>query len=103
MSDASGGSVAVTDLAGAEATFTFFGTGAPWQTVRGPDQGRAQVFVDGALLKTVDNYMDTMTVVVRSIDGLAVGEHEFKIVVLGEARPASDGTEVSIDRFTVLP
>ena len=40
---------------------------------------------------------------VRTINGLAVGEHELRIVVLGEARPAARGTQTSIDAFTVIP
>ena len=100
---ASGGDVAVSDLPGSAATFAFYGTGVDWQTARGPHQGRAQIFVDGALRKTVDNYAGNPAVVVRSITGLTLGMHELRIVVLGEARPAADGTQISIDTFTVIP
>lgn len=102
-SGASGGDVAVSDLAGSAATFVFYGTGVDWHTVRGPHQGRASVFVDGALVKTVDNYANAPAVTVRSIAGLALGLHELRIIVLGEARPAAAGTEISIDAFTVRP
>jgi GH25 family lysozyme M1 (1,4-beta-N-acetylmuramidase) len=100
---ASGGDVAVSDQARTTVALTFRGSGVRWQTVRGPDQGRAQIFVDGALVKTVDNYAATTTTgVLRSITGLAVGIHELLIVATGEARPASHGTKVSVDRFSIL-
>lgn len=100
---ASGGDVAVSDLTRTEATFAFYGTGVEWHIVRGPHQGRAQIFVDGALLKSVDNYASAPSTDVRSIGGLALGEHELRIVVLGQSRPAAAGTQVSIDAFTVIP
>jgi hypothetical protein len=100
---ASGGDVAVSDLARTSATFAFYGTGVDWHIVQGPHQGRAQIFLDGALLKTVDNYASAPTTGVRPIGGLALGEHELRIVVLGQARPAARGTQVSIDAFTVIP
>jgi GH25 family lysozyme M1 (1,4-beta-N-acetylmuramidase) len=101
--DASGGDVAVSDLAGTAATFSFYGTGVDWHTVRGPHQGRAEIYVDGALLKTVDNYANAPATADRTIAGLALGLHELQIVVLGEARPAARGTQTSIDAFTVIP
>ncbi len=100
-SGASGGSVAVSDLAGSAVAFTFFGSGVEWHTVRGPHQGRAQIYVDGALVKTVDNYASAPAAALRSIDGLVVGVHQLTIVVLGDARPAAAGTEISIDAFAV--
>ncbi|HEX9123681.1 MAG TPA: GH25 family lysozyme [Actinomycetota bacterium] len=103
MKAASGGSVAVGDLARSAAAFTFWGTGVEWRTVRGPDQGRASLFVDGALVKTVDNFAATKSFQVRSITGMALGEHELRIVVLGTARPKSVGTKIAADSFTVLP
>jgi hypothetical protein len=100
---ASGGDVAVSDLARTDATFAFYGTGVDWHTVRGPYQGRAQIFVDGALVKTVDNYASAPATADRTIGGLALGVHELRIVVLGESRPAARGTQTSIDAFTVIP
>jgi hypothetical protein len=102
VSAASGGSLAESDLAGASASFTFAGTGVDWITFRGPDQGRANVFIDGTLVKTVDGYAATPTFgVVRSFSGLADGLHTIRIVVDGTARRAASGTRVSIDRFDV--
>ncbi|MEP6973643.1 MAG: glycoside hydrolase family 25 protein [Actinomycetota bacterium] len=100
---ASGGSVAMSDLTRSDATLAFFGSGVEWHTVRGPDQGRAQIYVDGVLMKTVDGYGASTTTVLRSITGLASGLHKLRIVVLGEGRPAASDANVAIDAFTVLP
>jgi GH25 family lysozyme M1 (1,4-beta-N-acetylmuramidase) len=100
---ASRGGVATSDLARSEAAFAFWGTGVDWATVRGPDQGRASIFVDGVLATTVDNYAAATSVQPRSFTGLNLGQHELRIVVLGTSRPRSDGTKVAIDTFTVLP
>ncbi len=99
---ASGGSLAASDLARASVTFTFRGTGVDWYTVRDPRQGRAEIYVDGVLVRTVDNYAaNPMFGVTRAVGGLADGVHTLRIVVLGAGRPAADGTFVSIDRFVV--
>jgi GH25 family lysozyme M1 (1,4-beta-N-acetylmuramidase) len=101
---ASGGSISSSDLARSSAELTFRGTAVDWYTYRGPDQGRAVVYLDGLLVRTVDNYAPGPTFdVVRSITGLADGVHTLRIVVLGQARPAATGTLVSVDRFAVVP
>jgi GH25 family lysozyme M1 (1,4-beta-N-acetylmuramidase) len=98
------GRAAASDLARSSATFTFRGTGVEWITIRRRDQGRAELWVDGLLVKTVDNYAEQPTFgVARSITGLASGVHTLRIVVLGEARPAATGTLISVDRFAVVP
>jgi hypothetical protein len=71
--------------------------------MKGPHQGRAQIFVDGTLLKSVDNFANAPAAAVRTIGGLALGEHQLRILVLGQARPAARGTQTSIDAFTVIP
>jgi GH25 family lysozyme M1 (1,4-beta-N-acetylmuramidase) len=101
-SAASGGSVAVSDVTGSSATFAFVGSGVTWQTMRGPHQGRAQIFVDGTLVKIVDNFAGSPAPAIRSITGLVPGTHEVRIVVLGTSRPAAVGTEISVDAFTVI-
>jgi GH25 family lysozyme M1 (1,4-beta-N-acetylmuramidase) len=97
------GTAAVSDLGRASATFAFHGTGVRWRTARGPFKGRAEVWVDGTLVKTVDNFAPAPQLTMRTIDGLAPGTHTLRIVVLGSARPAAQGAEVTVDGFTVLP
>jgi GH25 family lysozyme M1 (1,4-beta-N-acetylmuramidase) len=101
---ASGGSLGTSDLARSSAEVTFRGTGIEWFTYRGADQGRAEVYVDGLRVRTVDNYAPAPTFdVARSFTGLPEGVHTLRIVVLGTARAAATGKLVSIDRFSVVP
>jgi len=101
---ASGGSLGSSDLARSSAKLTFKGTGIDWITYQGPDQGRAEVYLDGLLVRTVDNYAASPAFgVVRSFTGLADTVHTLRIAVLGDARPAADGELVSIDRFAIVP
>jgi len=104
VAGASGGTVAVTDVPGASASFTLHGTGVRWTTVRGPSQGRAAIYVDGELVRTVDNYAETPTPnVVRTVDGLIIGVHTVQIVALGDARARARGAFVTVDRLAVVP
>jgi hypothetical protein len=83
---------------------TFRGTGIDWFTARGPDQGRAKIYVDGLLVRTVDNYAASPAFgVARSISGFADGVHTLRIVVLATARPVATGALVSVDRFAIVP
>lgn len=104
LPSASGGTVALADLARASVSFAFRGTGVDWYTVRGPAQGRAAIYVDGALIRTVDNFADgPIADVVRSVTGLTDAVHMLRVVVLGESRPKARGTLVTIDRLVVTP
>jgi GH25 family lysozyme M1 (1,4-beta-N-acetylmuramidase) len=102
VAGASDGVVASSDVARAAVEVTFRGTGIVWTTIRGRDQGRAGIYVDGLLVRRVDNYAPARTTgVARSVGGLADGVHTLRIVVLGEGRPAARGTAVAVDGFTV--
>jgi len=100
---ASEGRAAAGDLARSSVELAFRGTGVTWLTIRRRDQGRADLYVDGLYVRTVDNYAATPAFgVERSITGLADGIHTLRIVVVGEARPAATGALVSVDRFVVF-
>jgi hypothetical protein len=102
VAGASDGRVAVGELHGASVSLTFRGTAIDWRTARGPDQGKASIYVDGALVRTVDNFAPSKTMgVTRSVTGLADGVHTLRIVVTGSARGAATGTLVTIDGFLV--
>jgi GH25 family lysozyme M1 (1,4-beta-N-acetylmuramidase) len=101
-SSASGGKYANTDLP-SSATFVFRGTGVDWYTMFGPDQGKAQMWVDGVLKATYDNYASSRSFGVRrSIRSLTDSVHTLKIVVLGQKRTASSGKLISVDRFVAI-
>jgi hypothetical protein len=101
--DVHDGQAAVSDLGRASATVVFHGSGIVWHTARGPFRGKAEVWIDGALVKTVDGFASSPALVTRTFDGLSPGTHTLRIVVLGTGRPAARGTEVAVDGFSVLP
>ncbi len=99
---ASGDRYAVSDIAGANVYFTFRGPGIDWVTAVGPDQGIAEMYVDGSLKRTVDNYAaSTRFGVVRSLRNMSDKVHTLRIIVKGKKNPASRGTRVVVDRFVV--
>jgi hypothetical protein len=101
---ASAGSLRSSDLARSTVELTFSGTAVDWLTSRGPDQGRAEISIDGLVVRTVDNYAARPAFgVVRSITGLSAGVHTLRIEVLGTARHASDDELISVDGFSVVP
>jgi GH25 family lysozyme M1 (1,4-beta-N-acetylmuramidase) len=101
-SGASGGAFATTDDPGAAVRFQFRGTAIDWITMRGSDQGRAALYLDGKLHATYDNYASARTFgVTHAITGLTDSVHTIRVVVLGTARPAATGSWVSVDRFEI--
>ncbi|HUF58530.1 MAG TPA: GH25 family lysozyme [Actinomycetota bacterium] len=99
---ASEGNYVVSDAPGAEATLSFSGTGLSLRAVFGPARGRAQIWLDGARLRTVDLYAPTRRFVsIRVASGLTHGRHVARVVVLGTRHRASQGIAVAIDRWVV--
>ena len=100
---ASAGDVVASELAGASLLLPFRGTGVEWTTLRNRDQGRAAVYIDGVLVREVDNFATApLFGVTRSVTGLVEGVHTLEIVVLGESRTRATGTLVTIDRLTAI-
>jgi GH25 family lysozyme M1 (1,4-beta-N-acetylmuramidase) len=100
---ASGGSYAISDAAGAFSRLRFQGTGVSLRTLRGPAMGRAEIWVDGALMRVVDLYSPAAAfATVRLAAGLVDGSHTARIVVVGTHRSASSGNRVAIDRWLVV-
>jgi GH25 family lysozyme M1 (1,4-beta-N-acetylmuramidase) len=92
------------DMAGASLALTFRGTGVDWVSVRGPNQGRAAILVDGERVRSVDGYAPAREPgVVERVSDLEPGVHTVRIEVLGTSRRAADGAFVSATRFTVAP
>ncbi len=99
------GATAETFTAGAQATFTFTGTGVRWIGFSGPQTGIADVTLDGVFAKEVDMYATTegpQHTVFTATD-LAPGTHTLTIVVTGLKNPASSWFWVLIDAFDVVP
>jgi hypothetical protein len=97
-----GGSYTQHHLQRASASFAFNGTQVTWITVAGPDQGIANVFIDGTLVSTLDNFAPTRTYNVRhTIPGLAPGPHAVRIEPTGRSHPSARDTFVSIDSLQI--
>ncbi len=97
------GSYAEDDVAGATMSYSFTGTSVTWRTVEGPNQGKAAVYIDGALKRTVNSYSSSFKYkVAQTFTGLAKGPHTIRVVVLGEkGAKAATGDQVSVDAFAV--
>jgi hypothetical protein len=78
--------------------FSFEGSDVYWRAARTPQSGRADVYIDGALRKTVDCYNPKSTVYEEFVyikTGLAPDrKHTIKIVAKGENHPNSGGTAI---------
>ncbi len=98
------GTTAETVTVGAQATFTFTGTGVSWIGARGPQTGIARVFLDGVFVQDVDTY--AMTEGPQHTDftarGLSAGTHALTIQVIGK-NPAATNFWILVDAFNVIP
>jgi hypothetical protein len=91
---------------GAEATIRFNGTGAIVTGFYLPTGGKADVYLDGALSKTVDVYPDEDArksgESVWHVFGLKQGEHVVRVVVRGEPYPEAKGSDIAITDLVVF-
>jgi Beta-propeller repeat len=101
-SNASGGSYRISNVKNDSVTYTFKGTSVTWVTLTGPDQGKAQVLIDGASKGTASLYSATPHwQVQRTFGGLANKAHALVIKVLGTKNASSTGTSIAVDAFKV--
>ena len=91
---------------GAEATIAFEGTGAILVGTYLPDGGRADVYLDGKLDRTVDVYPDEDNLKFNEDVwhgfGLKDGKHTLRLVVRGEPYPGSKGSEIDLSSLIVF-
>ena len=93
--------------AGDEISFTFEGTGASIEGNWMKDGGIADVFVDGQLKRTIDCYFnfakqEHQNMNIYHITNLPEGKHTIRLVVKGEKRPESAGTNVYITEAAIF-
>lgn len=84
---------------GASASLTFSGRGIVWYGPTGPTRGRARIYIDGGLVRTVDLRRPTFDprAALFSTRWPRVGRHTIKIVVLStRGRPM-----VAVDDFAI--
>jgi len=97
---ASGGYSAYADDAGATARFRFTGSRVSWVATRAPNRGKADVWVDGAFVRTVDLYAaeSRPRLVVFTRSWPTSGTHAVTI----KARGTAGRPRVVVDAFGVL-
>lgn len=83
--------------AGDEVTLTFSGTGVTLMGNWVKDGGKADIYLDGIYKRTIDSYFFWSNQEHHNINhwhvfGLQPGEHTLSIIVKGEKRPESTGT-----------
>jgi len=96
-----GDKVRYSTKAGATATLTFTGRTVVWYGPTGPTRGKARVYLDGTLFRTVDLHARTFDVrdVVFRKAWSSAGTHTLTIEVVGtKGHPM-----VAIDEFIVTP
>ena len=100
---ASGGAAAISDTAGAQATFTFSGTSVSWIGGRSFETGIARVFLDGSFVREIDTYSPTEEVQVPMFTavGLANASHTLTIEVTGRQNAAASLAYIYVDAFDV--
>lgn len=86
--------------AGDEAEIKFNGTGISVTGNWHKDGGKAEVWLDGKLHRSIDTYYffagQQHTESIWHVTGLEPGEHTVKLVIKGEKRPESEGTRVAL-------
>jgi hypothetical protein len=104
LRSASGGHVKHAGSPGAEARLDFAGRSVAWVATKGPNRGKAEVWVDGRKQKTVDLYSPSSEPrkMVFAKSWATSGEHTLRIRVLGTKDAASGGTRVDVDAFVAL-
>jgi len=92
--------------AGDEASISFRGTGIALTGNWVRDGGKADVFIDGNLHRTIDTYYffagQEHVETIWHVTGLQPGEHNMQLVVRGEKRPESEGTQVYLTGATIF-
>lgn len=94
------------DKAGDELEISFSGTGISVEGNWVKDGGKADIYVDGLLHRTIDTYyffanQEHTTSIWHAMD-LAPGEHKVRIVVKGEKRPEALGSRVYVSKALIF-
>ena len=96
----SGGAERWTTVTGASATYTFSGLGIAWIAAKGSSHGGAQVFIDGLLVGSVNQYASQTAArqVLFATRFATAGVHTIKIVASGTA----GHPRIDLDTFILL-
>ncbi|MCX6223566.1 MAG: ADP-ribosylglycohydrolase family protein, partial [Bacteroidia bacterium] len=92
--------------AGDELEINFSGTGISIEGNWYKDGGKADIFVDGILHRSIDTYYffanQEHTTSIWHVMNLQPGDHKIRVVVKGEKRPESEGTRVYITKAFIF-
>lgn len=102
-SGAYGGDLKYATASGARARFSFTGREVAWVAPKGPTRGRAEMWVDGTKVATLDLYSSTgqqRQVVFRRAWATS-GSHALVVVLTGTKNASSTNTRVDVDAFIV--
>lgn len=104
LSGASGGYVKHAPATSARVQHTFTGTGYAIAMTTGPGRGKAAVYLDGALVETLDLYSSTVRPrrILYAVTFDAGATHTIEVRVLGTKNPSSSGTRVDMDAVVVM-
>jgi hypothetical protein len=97
---ASGGRYALGDQKGESFSLQFRGTSITWRTLLGRGMGKANVYVDGKLKGTYDQFATTTKAGSRTWK-LTDKVHTIRVVVTGTHRTGATGNRVVLDLLTV--
>ena len=99
----SGGSHNNSTSASASASLTFIGTAVSWLSRKTPTGGINDVYIDDALVDTVDRYdaAGTFQQTLYTAEGLAGGTHTITIKATGRKNGAATGSTTVVDAFVV--
>lgn len=100
-----GGTIAVSNEAGARAHITFTGTDITWVGYECPCAGRARSYIDGQPVDIRDAYnrVHLPYKLMYIFRDLGPGQHVLTIEVLGEHGTWADDTYIGVDAFDVGP
>jgi hypothetical protein len=103
LSGARGGFVRQSSSRGARATFSFTGEDVALVSTKGPNRGKAAIFVDSVNKGTVNLYARSLVTrsVVFAMNELTPGAHTIQVRVLGTKDTRSSGRRVDVDAVAV--
>jgi hypothetical protein len=98
-----GGFERYADAQYAVATLNFTGVGIEVIGSKGPDYGKADIYIDGSWVGSFDGYASEaqMQQSLYAIDGLSNGPHKLEVLVLAQNNPPSSGNVVRVDAINV--
>lgn len=100
------GSEKFTNRMGDYVQYSFTGSGVRYLSMKQPNMGKVDVYIDGALAQSgIDAYASTVTkqVVLFEKTDLAAGPHTIKVVCAGTKNTASSNTVCAPDAFASIP